>query len=140
MSEPIRFRPHHFLCAVGFVGKGYSSEFTANMTEIVIGRLRAPEGGAEVLEVTPEADAICAPCPSRRGTGCESAARIATLDRAHAKALGLAPGDRLTWAEAQARIVAQVQPGDLSRICKGCQWLPFGLCETALSALHAKSR
>ena len=42
-APPIRFRPHHFLCSLGFEGKGYSEAFTANMTGIVMGRLRAPE-------------------------------------------------------------------------------------------------
>lgn len=105
-DAPIRFRPHHFLCALGFEGKGYSEDFTANMAAIVDARLRAPGGGDVQIEVTATADAICAPCPSRRGAGCESGDRIAQLDAAHARALGLAPGDRISWAEARARMRA----------------------------------
>ncbi|WP_343081993.1 DUF1284 domain-containing protein [Ostreiculturibacter nitratireducens] len=134
----LRFRPHHFLCALGFEGKGYSEEFTANMTEIVMDRLRRPEGGAEVIEVTCEADDICIPCPSRRGVGCESTARITTLDKAHAGALGLSAGDRLSWGEALDRIRENVPPGSLSTLCAECQWLPLGLCEAALARLHAE--
>lgn len=132
----LRYRPHHFLCSLGFEGKGYSDLFTANMAAIVFGRLRAPGGDTTVIEVTGAADDICAPCPKRRGEGCESGERIAALDASHAAALALAPGDRLTWGEAKARIRASVPAGSLCRLCAGCQWEPLGLCEAALGRLH----
>lgn len=132
---PVEFRRHHFLCALGFQGKGYSDEFTANMAGIVA-RLRG-DGGAEIeIDVVAQADCICGPCPLRRGIGCESNSRINALDRAHGAALKIAPGDRITWGDALQAIKAHVQPGDLSRICAGCQWLEFGLCEAALQRLH----
>ena len=131
----IRFRPHHFLCALGFQGKGYSDSFTANMAKIV-NRLRGPDGGDVVLHVTHQADAICAPCPHKRGLGCAKSAKITALDKRHAAALGLSDGDCLTWDDAQARIRAHVAPGDLQTLCAGCAWLKLGLCEAALSRLH----
>ena len=139
MSPPIQFRPHHFLCALGFQGKGYSNRFTVNMAEIV-NRLRAPSGDELEIAVTFEADHICAPCPHRRGAGCAKAEKIHALDARHAQALGLADGARLSWGEAQQRIRAQVPPGALATLCDGCQWLELGLCETALAALHAAKR
>ena len=135
MSASVTFRPHHFLCALGFQGKGYSDRFTANMAGIVK-RLRAPDGGAVKIEVTFQADSICAPCPHKRGQSCEKAGKIAALDMRHARALSVADGDCLTWTDAQARIVAQVPPGSLAQLCKGCQWLELGLCEAALRTLH----
>lgn len=137
-DAPIRFRPHHFLCALGFEGKGYSEDFTANMAAIVDARLRAPGGGDVRIEVTATADAICAPCPSRRGAGCASGDRIARLDAAHARALHLAPGDRISWAEAQARMRA-LPPGILQDICAPCQWLALGMCEAALARLQSQN-
>lgn len=137
MSARVTFRPHHFLCALGFQGKGYSDAFTANMAGIV-DQLRGPGGDAVEIDVTFQADHICAPCPHRRGTGCENAGKIAALDARHAAALGLRDGDRLTWGEAQARIIARVPEGALAKLCAGCQWLELGLCEQALSDLHAR--
>lgn len=32
MPDPVRYRPHHFLCSLGYEGKGYSEAFTDNMT------------------------------------------------------------------------------------------------------------
>ncbi|WP_296477392.1 DUF1284 domain-containing protein [Roseinatronobacter sp.] len=137
MNASVTFRPHHFLCALGFQGKGYSDAFTTNMAGIV-SLLRAPDGGAVGITVTYQADSICAPCPHKRGVSCDKAARIAALDKRHAQALSLADGDSVTWAEAQARIVERVAPGSLAQLCEGCQWLELGLCEAALSALHTR--
>lgn len=134
---PIRYRPHHFLCSLGFEGKGYSDAFTANMTAIVIGRLRAESGDATLIEVVPATDDICAPCPKRRGTACATQDEIETLDRAHAAALGLCPGDRITWSEAKSRIRANLPQGSLKTLCRGCDWEPYGMCEAALARLHA---
>jgi hypothetical protein len=134
----VKFRPHHFLCALGFVGKGYSDRFTANMTAIVEGRLRAPGGEGTPIEVVGRLDDICAPCPRRAGSGCSVQEKIDRLDAAHAAALGLTAGDRLTWGAAQSRIRARVRPGDLARLCTGCEWLELGLCEAALGRLHGK--
>lgn len=135
MSARVTFRPHHFLCALGFQGKGYSGGFTANMAGIVA-QLRGPGGDAVKIDVTFQADHICAPCPHRRGSGCEKAAQITALDQRHAQALRLADGDCLSWAEAQARIRAHVPPGALTGLCAGCQWLALGLCEAGLTELH----
>ncbi|MDE0589288.1 DUF1284 domain-containing protein [Halocynthiibacter sp. C4] len=139
MSEPIKFRPHHFLCSLGFQGKGYSPEFTQNMYEIVVERLRAKGGDEEVIQTVGLSDDICGPCPKRRGRLCTEQSKIKSLDRAHAAALKLKPNEQLTWGEAKARIKANVPSGHLSEICKGCQWLEYGLCETALAELHAEA-
>jgi uncharacterized protein len=135
---PVIFRPHHFLCALGYEGKGYSPAFTGNMTAIVIGRLRAPGGGATEIRVTGGFDDLCAPCPHNRGHACASQAKIDRLDAAHAAALGLQPGDQITWDQAQDRIVAQVPPGRLKTLCAGCEWEAYGMCEAALGRLHAE--
>ena len=137
VSDALPYRRHHFLCSLGFEGKGYSDAFTASMAAIVQGRLRAPGGAATLIGVTATADAICAPCPKRQGSGCIEQARIDALDAAHGAALGIAPGDQLTWGDALALIRARVMPGDLARLCVGCRWHAEGMCEAALARLHA---
>ncbi len=107
------------------------------MNAIVLGRLRA-DPATEVV-FTGMADSICGPCPSRRGMGCASNERISGLDLRHAKALGIAPGQRMSWAEAQGRAIARVTPEDLNSVCTGCQWLGLGLCQTALARLQASA-
>ena len=134
----LRYRPHHFLCSLGFEGKGYSPDFTANMTAIVMGRLRSAAGPQVEIEVTFAADDICTPCPARIGQGCESQGKIEKLDRAHAAALGLADGERLRWGVALERMRA-LPEGILDEICAPCQWLAYGMCNRALERLHGKA-
>ena len=139
-KKTLRYRPHHILCSIGFQGKGYSDAFTANMRAIVDGRLRQANGDAVEIDIVPTTDDICAPCPKRRGTLCENHDKITALDARHAHALDIAPGTRLSWGAAKARVVSHVPPGSLSTICAGCQWLPLGICEAALSDLHARHK
>ena len=134
-SGAVLLRPHHVMCAIGWTGRGYSPAFSANMDAVVVGRLRADPDTP--VEFTSTADSVCAPCPHRRGLGCASGEKIADLDRNHADALGLKPGDKMSWAEAQARAM-QLHPDDLDRICARCQWLEYGMCKDALRRLLQK--
>jgi hypothetical protein len=98
----------------------------------------ADGGDDQVIEVVEATDDICIPCPKRRGALCATQDKIANLDAGHAAALQIRPGDRLTWGEAQSRIRTHVPPGSLKTLCAGCQWEPYGMCEAALSRLHAQ--
>jgi hypothetical protein len=126
------------MCALGYEGKGYSSDFTANMTRIVMGQLRGDTGDDTPIKLTGYADDICAPCPKRVGRLCTSQQQIALLDRSHAQALDLQPREELTWGQAKERIRAKIMPGTLEQLCLGCKWLELGLCEAALTRLHAE--
>jgi len=132
----LKFRPHHFLCSLGFQGKGYSDAFTANMTRIVSQGLRAPGGEDTKIEVVRNTDDICAPCPKRRGLRCSNQDGIDKLDKSHLRALGLTYNEKLTWGQALDLIQRRIHPGGLQVICAGCQWLEYGMCEGALQELH----
>ncbi len=136
MTVTIHFRPHHFLCSLGFEGHGYSDTFTRNMEAIVVGTLRAKAGRSCKIEVVDTTDDICDPCPKRRNALCVDQDKIARLDRAHSNALDISFGDQLTWGDALARIKEHVKPGDLDEICAGCRWLELGACKAAVSRLH----
>lgn len=135
--KPLRYRPHHFLCSLGYQGKGYSDGFTENMTAIVMGRLRASGGDGVIIEVIEDrTDDICAPCPMRNADHCTDEAKIAALDARHAEALGLTAGMRLTWGDAKRRMREHLRPTDLDHLCQGCQWLKLGVCQNALAQLR----
>lgn len=135
MPKSITFRPHHFLCSLGYQGKGYDDAFKANMDAVVANGLHQQGGDETEITVTRQVDVICGPCPYRRGRGCASQEKIDGLDARHAERLQLDGGDIFTWGEAKDRIAAYVKKGDLSQLCKGCQWLELGLCEDALAML-----
>jgi uncharacterized protein len=126
----IRFRPHHFLCTLGFQGKGYSSAFVANYVEITQQLQLNP---ATPIQVVNQTDSICDPCPHKQGELCETQAKISQLDQAHAAALNIQPGDILTWAEAKQLIAAKISLEKFHTICATCNWKSLGVCEQALN-------
>lgn len=84
----MKFRPHHFLCTVGYQGKGYSEEFVKNYDRISQSLKRnGVKGDDTPIEVVAKTDSICSPCPSKRGDLCETQEKIEKLDNAHAKIL-----------------------------------------------------
>lgn len=130
----IKFRPHHFLCTVGFQGMGYSPEFIDNFQQIV--DLLKGEGGDTVeIQVVNQTDDICAPCPEKRGKNCTSQLKIDRLDQAHAQVLNLSPGYKLTWGEAKKRIKESITVEVHHKICEPCPWRELGVCEKALKKL-----
>ncbi len=133
----IRFRPHHFLCTLGFEGKGYSESFVKNFASIARDLREMPDGDEQVIEVVKETDSICGPCPNRRQEVCETEAKISALDGAHAKILGIKAGDRITWADAKQAIRERMSPEAFSAACAPCAWQRAGMCERALNALRA---
>jgi hypothetical protein len=137
MMPLLRFRPHHFLCALGFQGKGYSPAFVKNFQHIC-DRLHSENADTLEIEVVEETDHICAPCPHRRDTLCAFQAKITRLDQAHAKLLHLTKGERITWGKAKSRL-AQISIAQHLKACEGCEWVKLGICAQALTLLKESS-
>ena len=135
-SNVYEFRPHHFLCTLGFEGKGYSPEFVANYARIAAS-LNAPGGNEQLIVVTDHADSICAPCPNRVNEGCTEIEKIRALDRAHSAMLGIKPGQVMTWGEAKKLIRERVTLDRFDDACAPCSWKALGVCENALGRLKA---
>ena len=131
---PIQFRPHHFLCTLGFQGKGYSPAFVENY-QVIVDELSGPDGEQVSITVVAQADSICAPCPNKRGVLCTSQAKITALDKAHAQILQLKAGDVLSWGEAKARIANAMSLEKFNKACAVCGWKELGVCEQALKKL-----
>jgi hypothetical protein len=127
----IKFRPHHFLCALCFQGKGYSPQFVDNFSAMMA-ILNAKEGEKISIQVTKETDSICEPCPHRLGKMCQTEEKIAILDAAHANALGINDDEKITWGDAKKKIHDQVSLTTFHRICATCSWKKLGICESVL--------
>lgn len=130
----MKFRPHHFLCTLGFEGKGYSSGFVKNYNKISETLKDDPNTEIEVVEFL---DDICGACPKRKDElHCTSQDQIALLDARHKDALGIKIGDHLTWAQAKALIRSNITLKKFHHICDGCEWKELGVCESALLKLQ----
>ena len=134
-NSPISYRPHHFLCSIGWKGMGYSPAFSKNMDFIVNEQLRSTDGDKVLLKVVKFTDDLCSPCPHKRDKLCSKQETIETLDNAHSKKLNLITNEILSWKEAKKRIIQNIKPKDLDKICQGCQWLEYGVCKQSLKEL-----
>ena len=125
----IRLRGHHFICLQFFRGEGYSDEFVASLTAL-LDRL-----ATEPAEAVAVADDVCAACPELGADGlCASVDaggedEIRRIDALAFALLELAPGERITLAEARARLGADaIGIGHWrAEACDGCAW--EGVCE-----------
>jgi hypothetical protein len=136
---PIRLRRHHVLCALTYDGQGYTDAYIANISRLVFSELGRADGGKKEILITADADAICAPCPHRRGLCCDTEDLVSAMDAAHGEMLDLEPGDRLTWAECRTRVLERIVPDDLQTLCAGCSWLAGGTCQASLQRHLSKT-
>ena len=137
-AAPVRLRAHNLLCIQGFVGKGYSPGFVANMRS-TIRRLR-PDRTVQILA---EPDTLCAACPNLSARGCalrgpETEESIVRQDREVMTLLRIRPDEILEWGAIVERIREHVAPDDLDATCGACPWLPLGVCKQGLARLRMR--
>ena len=123
----VRLRPHHLLCVLTYVGKGYNPAFTAAMTAIVS---RVASG--EDTEIVEGPDDICAALLDDPQAHCHRSS-VAERDRAAARDIGsllgleIRSGTSLVFGAALLRqLRASFASGDIRSACEACEW--FELC------------
>lgn len=132
----IRLRPHHLLCLLTYVGKGYSAAFIANYDAIA-----ARIGAGEDVLIVAGPDDICAPLLDDAEPHCH---RDSVIERDR-----LALRDLGELLEASPRLGEHtvLEPAVLRRMrdaftigrtraaCAGCEW--HGLCTTISAGGYA---
>jgi hypothetical protein len=133
MEETIKFRPHHFMCTLGFQGHGYSLGFVKNYKKIVQ-KLISEEN--TLIEVVGNMDSICVACPNKLNeTLCKTQDKITKLDIKHQEILKLKDGQILSWKSAKVRIKKHMTIKKFDYSCDGCSWKDYGVCQKALENL-----
>ncbi len=119
MSE-CRIRFHHGLCINFFEGKGYSQEFTENMT--VVAEMLDRENPE--TEITLNNDIICGKCPNLTDGICRSIEKVSRYDRKVMDLCGISDGERISWKDFQKKVNEKIiSAGKLYEVCHDCQWL-----------------
>ena len=121
----VRLRPHHLLCVLTYVGRGYSPAFTANMTAVAE-RL----GAGEDIELVAGPDDICAPLLADPDPHCHRAS-VMERDRAAARdlhdllgGLDVRTGAHLVLDEDLiTRLRAAFASHQIRSACAGCEWV-----------------
>lgn len=135
----IRLRPHHLLCLLTYVGKGYSPAFTANY-DVIAGRLSR---GEDILIVSGPDD-ICAPLlgepePHCWGESVVERDRLAAQDVGDLLARPIKPGIRIDLdAQTLARMREAFSAGLTRNACHGCEWA--GLCSQVAASSYLDTR
>ena len=127
----INFRPHHFLCALCFKGRGYSPAFVSNF-KAIMDVLNAPDGDKTPINIVGHTHSICHPCPNRLNASCLTEEKITVLDQAHARALNISAGETITWEDAKKKIAERLTLQTFHQICGPCEWKEYGICEEVL--------
>lgn len=129
----VRLRPHHLLCMLTFVGKGYTPEFVANF-EAVIRRILA----GETVQIIEGPDDICAPLLSDAECHCLRPT-VTRRDELAREALAGYLGQSLQYGALLALSPTVLDTmriafaaGNVRAACEGCSWR--GLCDSIAEA------
>jgi hypothetical protein len=135
----VRLRPHHLLCLLTYVGRGYSAAFTQNFDRICE-RL----GRGEEIELVEGPDDICAPLLCETDPHC-LAASVTVRDRLAADAAArllkrsVVSGTRLVLdAELLGHFRAAFGSGASRAACRSCEW--HDLCTEIASSGYREIR
>ncbi|MBB4956207.1 hypothetical protein H4S14_004302 [Agrobacterium vitis] len=124
----IHLRPHHLLCMLTFVGKGYTPDFVENY-RIIAKRLSA----GETIEIISGPDDLCQPLTHAVDAHCfGESVKIRDAQAADAVAALLQqPVHSGTVIRPDAALLERLRlafsQGSLRTACTGCEW--SGLCD-----------
>lgn len=111
-------RAHHGLCLAFFRGKGYSSEFVENMTNIKTALCSDP-----LVKIVTETEDICCCCPNNINEKCKSFQQVLRYDNDVLHACGLHSGTVLPYSAFEKLVHEKIlDPGLREKICGDCQW------------------
>jgi len=135
----VRLRPHHLLCLLTYVGRGYTPAFTANF-DAIASRLNS----GEEVEIVHGLDEICAALAGEEEAHCGGDS-VTERDRQAARDLSLlldapiAAGARFSLdAERLTHMRAAFAEGTVRAACTGCDW--SDLCETVAGGGYGNAR
>lgn len=119
----VSIRPHHLLCMLTFLGKGYTPEFVKNYKDVV----RRVNAG-EAIRIVTGPDEICQPMLSSEDCHCHNES-VTTRDEIACKyvrdvlEIELSSGSIAYLTQAQIeRLRAAYLNGVFLPACAGCEW------------------
>ena len=125
--EGIELRPHHLLCLLAFIGRGYSPAFITRMRELQLEYFDP----VTMVRLVDGPDDACGACPELEVEGCGLYRNVGELDRRVLEATGLAPGIHNAAAlhRTLARTIQTIPPEEL---CGDCDWREQVDCPTLI--------
>lgn len=118
MEYKFKIRPHHGMCIAFFKGKGYSTEFTDHMKNVIEQLSKDPP-----VCITVQTDEICRKCPNNVENVCVTAEKVEKYDKKVLNACGISDGTVMRYSEFRKAVYAGIlEAGEREKICGDCQW------------------
>lgn len=125
----VRLRPHHLLCLLTYVGKGYSRVFTFHYDSVIA---RLSKGEAVLIISGP--DEICFPLLLKKNAHCRRDSintrdKLAARDISKLLNIAICSGTVLHLNAQHLQCMREkFAQGELREACQGCEWYNF--CST----------
>lgn len=119
-----KFRPHHLICNLCFIGKGYNNEFIQNF-QFIHTKLSSGSDHDTKIQIVNCCDDICAYCPENQGNRCN---QEKTIDSIYLNILQLKVGQIITIAELKHKIKTLLTMPDFHHACQKCSWYQLNIC------------
>ncbi|POF29354.1 DUF1284 domain-containing protein [Roseibium marinum] len=119
----VSLRPHHLLCLLTYLGKGYTVDFVRNYDRIVE-RLNA----GEPLRLVSGPDDICQPMLKEETCHCRGSSvverdRLAAAEISDVLGSEIETGGNLSLSGGRVRdLRTAFQAGSIRSACAGCEW------------------
>lgn len=111
-------RAHHGLCTYFFEGKGYSDDFSHNMTEVIEKLAQNP-----TVKIVSHGDLICSHCPNLTDGICKTPEKVNKYDRRVMELCQIKDGCSLLWQEFSSMVKEKIiDTGKIKTVCSDCQW------------------
>ncbi|MGN0537315.1 MAG: DUF1284 domain-containing protein [Acutalibacteraceae bacterium] len=115
-------RPHHALCIQNFRGRGYSPEFTENMTSVI----QIMEQNNPQIMLVSETDILCSSCPHNQQGRCRSYSHVLELDKRFLQSCELHTETPITWQNLKTHAISILKNQHrFQKICHDCSWYEF---------------
>ena len=114
-----KIRAHHGMCLYFYKGKGYSEEFTKNMTFIK----ENLEEKDPLIQIIAEVDDICKKCPNNLKNICKSDKKVLNYDKEVLKRCNLCVNTIIPYSEFEKLVMDNILAlGKREEVCGKCQW------------------
>lgn len=123
----LRLRAHHLLCIERFQGKGYNSEFTESMAQLI---QELQKNSMQMIELLNEGDMLCENCPNCIN---ENKCKLGNNNVVQKNNLVLQylkrkPKSHISYIQLQRMVQQSISEDDFNACCSNCRWYTTGVC------------
>lgn len=122
----LEIRPHHFFCMKAFIGRGYSKDFTDNMTDIILSLNKSKN---QDIKITANLDSVCYKCPNNIDYKfCTTDKEVIEMDKKIMEHFNIIEGI-YKYEKIENLIYNNISVEIIEEVCKSCSWYKKTNCK-----------